>query len=161
MLSCRLHYSLLAYLCLIIGACESNQPPESMTGSTGGLPLPTPPPDNMLTVFYDSPLHNTDSLVLMGMFRPVGDWDYALCKAPPGENTLACDLRIPPTTTGVVLSVEAKGGLTTTYSCSENCDAGQYLALGALHVKKGDRTLQPTLVANGLSCGCNHEYSLR
>jgi hypothetical protein len=106
-------------------------------------------------------LSKTDTLQLNGMILPAGPWVTGLCPTAMASDTLACDLSIPVGATAVWLSVQVKGGSTTTYSCSEfPCGGKKYQELGRLSAKLDGTELMATLIDNQQGCGCNHEFKL-
>lgn len=138
---------------MLEAACGGDSPPPP--------PPPLPPPGGTISIQYDSPLSVTDSLQVNGMILPAGPWVTGLCPTVMGADVLSCDVRLPAGATSVLLSVQAKGGGATTYSCTEKpCGSLTYQELGALSVKSGGAALTGALISNEQGCGCNHEFKL-
>jgi len=116
-----------------------------------------------LRISYQSPFGNTDTLELNGMFRPVGPWTTGLCAKVTGSDELTCSLSVPAGATSIILSAHAEGdGGANAWSCGESpCGSKTFTEVGVLSVKQAGAALTANLIANGLGCGCNHEFTLK
>jgi len=145
--------------CGIPSAGSTTPFPQDTQSSSEGSDKKT----RTLRISYQSPFGNTDTLELNGMFRPVGPWTTGLCAKVTGSDELTCSLSVPAGATSIILSAHAEGdGGANAWSCGESpCGSKTFTEVGVLSVKQAGAALTANLIANGLGCGCNHEFTLK